>query len=348
MNHLIGSASLASYKDSFGKLQAIAYKDITVNGICLGILGIHFMDYGPDWNVKKHKHSFFELHYVTDKHTYTTINNIERRINAGSFYLMPPGTYHSHREDPDSGHIGFALRWEFLRKDGSTGQKGGNFELERICDFLHHASSLPLEDNGEILGGMLNLLDLAGRGCGLLQLQLAFFQMIIAMAGFYTDAAAKTTVEVNRNFLENQIVNSAIKFIEENYYQEIDVDDVANSAHLSYSHLSRLFRKHTGETINYHLNKTRLGRAQRLLMCSDKTVAQIARETGIGDEHYWGEIDRQFILPFGTGEEVRNAVKRAANALLKGKRSGVIAQCEWGVKDPGENIETVFEEWNRY
>ncbi len=63
---------------------------------------------------------------------------------------------------------------------------------------------------------------------------------------------------------------------------------------------------------------------------------------------FWGEIDRQNILPFGTPENVRQAVRRVAKALLKnGKRTGVIAQCEWGVKDPQANIEAVFDEWNR-
>ena len=61
---------------------------------------------------------------------------------------------------------------------------------------------------------------------------------------------------------------------------------------------------------------------------------------------FWGEIDRQHILPFGTVDDVRNAVTRVSKALIKGKRTGVIAQCEWGVKDPKENIEAVFETWN--
>lgn len=63
---------------------------------------------------------------------------------------------------------------------------------------------------------------------------------------------------------------------------------------------------------------------------------------------FWGEIDRQNILPFGTTDDVRKAVGRVAKALLRGKRTGVIAQCEWGVKDPKENIEAVFDEWNKY
>ena len=34
---------------------------------------------------------------------------------------------------------------------------------------------------------------------------------------------------------------------------------------------------------------------------------------------------------------------RVSNTLIKGKRTGVIAQYEWGIKDPKENIEAVFE-----
>ncbi len=61
---------------------------------------------------------------------------------------------------------------------------------------------------------------------------------------------------------------------------------------------------------------------------------------------FWGEIDRQYILPFGTVEEVKLAVRRVRRALDDGK-GGLIAQCEWGVRDPRENIEAVFEEWLR-
>jgi uroporphyrinogen decarboxylase len=59
---------------------------------------------------------------------------------------------------------------------------------------------------------------------------------------------------------------------------------------------------------------------------------------------FWGEIDRQHILPLGTAEDVRAAVRRVRAALDDG-RGGVIAQCEWGVKNPCENIMAVYEAW---
>lgn len=61
---------------------------------------------------------------------------------------------------------------------------------------------------------------------------------------------------------------------------------------------------------------------------------------------FWGEIDRQRILPFGNVQEVTKAVYRVRRALDDGT-GGVIAQCEWGKNNRKQNIEAVFNAWNR-
>lgn len=63
-----------------------------------------------------------------------------------------------------------------------------------------------------------------------------------------------------------------------------------------------------------------------------------------GEITFWGEICRQHILPFGTVDDVRAAVRRVRAALDHGN-GGVIAQCEFGNRDPRDNIEAVFETW---
>jgi hypothetical protein len=60
---------------------------------------------------------------------------------------------------------------------------------------------------------------------------------------------------------------------------------------------------------------------------------------------FWGEIDRQYILPFGSTDHVYNAVLKVRKAL-DDNTGGVIAQCEWGPNNPVQNIRTVFETWN--
>ncbi|MGQ9651531.1 MAG: uroporphyrinogen decarboxylase family protein [Phycisphaerae bacterium] len=61
---------------------------------------------------------------------------------------------------------------------------------------------------------------------------------------------------------------------------------------------------------------------------------------------FWGEVDRQHLLPYGSVEDVRRAVRRAAAALYGGQ-GGVIAQCEFGVGAKPENVRAFFEEWSR-
>jgi uroporphyrinogen decarboxylase len=60
---------------------------------------------------------------------------------------------------------------------------------------------------------------------------------------------------------------------------------------------------------------------------------------------FWGEIDRQRVLPYGTREEVHAAVRRVRAALDDGT-GGVIAQCEWGKDNSRENVEAVYEAWS--
>lgn len=69
-------------------------------------------------------------------------------------------------------------------------------------------------------------------------------------------------------------------------------------------------------------------------------------ESYAGKIAFWGELDQQTILPFGTTEEVRAAVRRVKNAFCRSE-GGVIAQCSWNVIDPRENIEAVFDEWEK-
>ena len=77
------------------------------------------------------------------------------------------------------------------------------------------------------------------------------------------------------------------------------------------------------------------------LFCMD--IEEIGRRFK-GRITFWGEIDRQNVLPFGSVEDVRKAVGRVRRALDNGT-GGVIAQCEWGPNNPPENIRAVFESW---
>ncbi|MCC6145918.1 MAG: methyltransferase, partial [Candidatus Hydrogenedentes bacterium] len=60
---------------------------------------------------------------------------------------------------------------------------------------------------------------------------------------------------------------------------------------------------------------------------------------------FWGEIDRQHLLPDATTAEIDAAVSEVHRALWR--RGGCIAQCEFGPAARPENVRQVFASWER-
>lgn len=288
-----GCQKIINAETAFSKLQSIAYREMAVDGVGIRISGIHFMDSGPEWDIKKHRHSFYEFHYVLKDNVLTTIGNSEQDIREGFFYLMSPGTFHAHRQVGGRGHIGFALRWEFFETGYEAGVHEGSREMSMLTYILREAHSKPVQDQGSVAGRMHELLQAAEDASTPLELQMLFCRILVAIGRYYAGKAAETTGKDEFLLRENNTIHSALRFLQENYMQDIRVEDVARSVHISYSQLARLFRKHTGETVNRHLCRIRLGKAQKLLACSDKSLAQIAQEVGIDSEHYFCTLFRQ-------------------------------------------------------
>lgn len=59
---------------------------------------------------------------------------------------------------------------------------------------------------------------------------------------------------------------------------------------------------------------------------------------------FWGEIDRQHLLPYATREQIDDAVQSVFDTLWQD--GGCIAQCEFGPGGNPENVLRVYEKWN--
>lgn len=78
------------------------------------------------------------------------------------------------------------------------------------------------------------------------------------------------------------------------------------------------------------------------LFCMD--IPELGR-TAKGRIAFWGELDRQRVLPEGTPEEVRAAVAKVVEHLYD-PAGGVIAQFSWEGRTPIANAEAVFAAWD--
>ncbi|TPH15776.1 helix-turn-helix domain-containing protein [Litorilituus lipolyticus] len=90
-------------------------------------------------------------------------------------------------------------------------------------------------------------------------------------------------------------VKIPVNFIREHYSKKITVKEIAHLSHLSISALERRFKKHLGLTPKQFINQVRLEQARRLLIDTQRPIAQIAHETGFVDNSYF---TRQFMKYF--------------------------------------------------
>ena len=59
---------------------------------------------------------------------------------------------------------------------------------------------------------------------------------------------------------------------------------------------------------------------------------------------FWGEIDRQNLLPYATTEQIADAVRLVYDTLWAD--GGCIAQCEFGAGANPANVYQVFQTWS--
>ena len=78
----------------------------------------------------------------------------------------------------------------------------------------------------------------------------------------------------------NKNINDVMRYIDSNYMNDINMDNICKTFKFSSSHFSSLFKQNTGEAFSRYLSKVRLEHAIVLLSNTDKPIDQIAYECG--------------------------------------------------------------------
>ncbi len=92
-----------------------------------------------------------------------------------------------------------------------------------------------------------------------------------------------------------QIIRSALEFVDGNYSHPISVEDIARYTGISRSGLYRSFQKAFGLAPMQYVNRHRIERACTLLQNTSSPIAEIARSTGFDDPLYFSRAFKHTI-----------------------------------------------------
>ncbi len=82
-------------------------------------------------------------------------------------------------------------------------------------------------------------------------------------------------------------IESAVKYIQMNYFEPITLKTVADFVYLSPSHFSRIFKEQTGVTFVEFLTEYRLEKSKNLLKMTSLSIDVIASQVGFSSSAYF-------------------------------------------------------------
>jgi AraC-like DNA-binding protein len=272
-------------REGFDHLLDVSYRSVTVDQLRISFHGLRY-DFQHDFPIASHIHDFFEFHYILDGSVKTRVNEVERTYFPGQFYVMTPLSIHSHAyfKPPDNTCESFALRWKLER----VGAEQTNPDLDLVKFVLDKAPAVAIDDLDDSIANMLDhIIVCAMDHCTRIELLLKLSCLVVAVSNRY--AALQETVKPLPAMPDStqNILLASVAYIERHCNEPISASDVAAHIPISYSHLARLFSQYMKSSVNTYITRVKIDRASHLLMTTDMSINEVAREIGYSSLSYF-------------------------------------------------------------
>ena len=101
---------------------------------------------------------------------------------------------------------------------------------------------------------------------------------------------AKLVVEEREKRANSRYTEQCKEYIRKYYHQKICIPDIAEALGVSESHLSRIFKKETGESIQKYSMHMRIERADNLLKYSEASLTEISEYLCFSSQSHFGKV----------------------------------------------------------
>lgn len=93
----------------------------------------------------------------------------------------------------------------------------------------------------------------------------------------------------------NTMITEVIKYVHQNYDQDISLESTAKHFFIDKSYLCKLFKKHTQQNFNDYLMQIRIHKAKELLNNPEYGVNVVSAKVGYSDYSYFGRIFKKIV-----------------------------------------------------
>jgi AraC-like DNA-binding protein len=245
-----------------------------------------------------HYHQEFELSFITEGSGQRIVGDSIEEFNPGDLIFIGPRIPHVWFSEDTRRiqHSGRTLESVYLLFN----QEILPDDLTTLPEFSNIQKAIRLSERGiRVAGDTLNEVSK-------IMLQLPYMNSFKRLMMFYEimDLIGRTSSHVylaSAEYIRSRFetTNSRIKriheFLMKNYQEDIDLNEVAEIAHMAPASVCRFFKKSTGLTIFEYLNKIKIDYSCQLLLNTDLNIMDISYDCGFNNLSHFNKQFRKFI-----------------------------------------------------
>ncbi len=201
-----------------------------------------------------HIHSCFEVLFVTEGQIACEVSSEKKLMNKGDIILILPHQIHSYRTSGYSETFTFVFSCDLVSgvHEYTKGKRLLNpvIYMENSCEMI------------DILAGNKNLF-----------FKQAILHTICAMVLENSELA-------DDNQANPELIAMLVSYVQTHFKEEVSLKKLAMEWGYNYTYLSNLFHKSLQQNFSTYLRRFRLDYAVSLLRTTDKTITEIALESG--------------------------------------------------------------------
>lgn len=266
-----------------------------------------------------HWHNYIEFLYIIRGCFLANIGNKEFSLEKGSFLIINSGEVHGIQPVVENNGL---ILVQFEPWVVNTGTESV-FESKYIIPFLHYQvrylPHIKLECDNELELILMQIIEdfnseLPGFELNIKANIYRVFSWLIKNKYIVIPYQ-----EEGFNYLAVRRLNEVLVYVENNYRNEITVNDAAKIACMSYYHFCRCFKKAIGKTFIDYLNCVRLSRAEKLILTTGQSIINIAQEVGIENASYFDQLfkEKNGLSP----REYKNFILKESNITKEESKS---------------------------
>jgi Response regulator containing CheY-like receiver domain and AraC-type DNA-binding domain len=213
----------------------------------------------------------------------------------GDLFYYGPGIIHAFYADENEPYVLTGIHFDYTKRYKDQQFPIGNFSLQLYDEKLITENIVFNDFNGfppksgiykdsSIQGLLLELVN--EFECGRIHNQ----EYIDGLMKVFLVQVIRCNLLASQFSSKYQIVEEAIKYIQDNYNVELTNDSIAARFHFNANYLNQLMLMHTGVTLRQYLINIRIKKAMDMLLHTNMSVTEISANVGYSDLHYFSRL----------------------------------------------------------